>query len=170
MAVFKTEVSVGAGYIGIESDDYEEFLTLKYLHEEMDRHLNSEDAVPRVRKRPDAKGKMFTYFEYYSPSLKASKKISKTDDPLTEKFPYLIMFSTPWIRFIRLPDGTSKQFLLFNNLTKELREAGFTEADKWYEGEMEDGKFAKRTSDAKPLTPDQLDSLLKKKWAEANED
>ena len=155
MTTLEAKIPVGTERIIVKSDDQEEFHKLVHLYREMSRNVEH-DAYIRVRKQDD-----YTYPEFYSPSLKAAKKVSSATkaNRLVGDAPYYIGFQTPWVRFIRNKEGGMTQLLMFDYITDELREKGFTDYRVWYMGHTEDGEPVKDNDDFSMTTTELKDYL-----------
>lgn len=160
MAQFSANLRVGAESVTITTDSQDEYHKLVSLYREMDARV-TKDAVFRVRKGDD-----YDYVEFYSPSLKAAKKISSSTktEALLKDAPYAVYGKTPWIRFIYGKDGKSTSLVMWDGyIPDDIKELGFTESRVWYMGHFEDqGKTLVKDHDTFAMNQKQLEDHLRK--------
>jgi hypothetical protein len=133
--VFETVVSVGAEKIKVTHEDQKEFLKVVHSLHEMDQRVTA-DAIIRYRKPNDE----YDQFEFYSPYLRAAKKISEftRQKAAVKDAPLLIKYDTPWVRFEWDEKKGSQQLVMWDYVPKNIAEAGFTERMTWYRGHYDD--------------------------------
>lgn len=139
MSSYRTAVKVGAEVHWVEGEDWSEHMEQVSAFNEIALRVVA-DAQIRTRRTPDKKGKVYTYLEFYSPRLKASKSLSRLDTDLT--FPYAVLAKAPWIRLTYKEDGYESYGGYHDFVPYGQEQHGFVKPNVFYPIEplLEDGK------------------------------
>lgn len=138
MSNFRTAVQVGAHSIWVEADDFADYMKTVSALTEMGTRL-TDDARIRVRGTDD-----FTFFEFYSPSLGASKSLTQLKDKKAV-FGFALKHTTPWIKVVRSDDGITYYGGYDKYIPYGMADNGFEKPNVFYPLLM-DGNSPKRDS------------------------
>ena len=122
-------VTTGASTIIVSGSDFEEAAQLaQVVYKEISCHLPN-DAVIRARRPKDD-----WQYEYYSPILKAARKLSKSKavNAAHPKFAHYIGYATPWVRITYAENDVRQFHCMFDNLDDQAIASGFEQPLRWY--------------------------------------